>query len=117
MHHLKETPAADPLAALIQEGQFIGWTCRLDYEKAVVLTHDLWKARARGVPLNCFLLATAADFKKADGPEKPAREIILLRVTGSASLPLDDETLGQNPESQGAQFQVGRDGIRRGRLR
>ena len=93
MHHLKETPAADPLAALIQEGQFIGWTCRLDYEKAVVLTHDLWKARARGVPLNCFLLATAADFKKADGPEKPAREIILLRVTGSASLPLDDETL------------------------
>ena len=28
----------NPLAALIQEKQFIGWTCRMDYEQAVVLT-------------------------------------------------------------------------------
>ena len=93
MQTMNETPAPDPLAALIQEGQFIGWTCQLDYEKAVVLNNDLWKARAKGVPLNCFLLATAADFKRAEGLEKSPREIILLRVTGSAPLPLDDETL------------------------
>ena len=50
----------NPLSSLIQEGQFIGWTCRLDYEQAVVLTCDQWKARARGVPHNCFLLAADA---------------------------------------------------------
>ncbi len=67
---MNETPAPDPLAVLIQESQFIGWTCQLDYETAVVLTNDLWKARARGVPLNCFLLATPADFRKTEGRGK-----------------------------------------------
>ena len=51
--------ASDSLTALIQEDQFVGWTCQLDYERAVVLTCDQWKARARGVPHNCFLVATA----------------------------------------------------------
>ena len=90
---MNETLAQDALTALIQAGQFIGWTCRLDYEQAIVLTNDLWKARAKGVPLNCFLLATSPDFKKTDAAEKTPREIILLRVTGSAPLPLDDEML------------------------
>jgi hypothetical protein len=93
MNDKNELPAQDPLAALIQEEQFIGWTCQLDYEKAVVLTNDVWKTRARGVPLNCFLLAAAGDFKKMEASEKSPREIILLRVTGSSPLPLDDETL------------------------
>jgi len=75
----------NPLSSLIQAGQFIGWTCRLDYEQAVVLTCDQWKARARGVPHNCFLLA-------ADAGKNP-EEIILLRVTGSAPLPAGHETL------------------------
>jgi hypothetical protein len=81
----------NPLSALIQEGQFIGWTCQLDYEQAVVLTSDLWKARARGVPHNCFLLAAGPD--RLDAAQNPPGEIILLRVTGSAPLPLDHETL------------------------
>jgi hypothetical protein len=93
MHPTNEPPAPDPLAALIQAGQFIGWTCSLDYEQAVVLTNDVWKARAKGVPLNCFLLATAPDSKITGTAEKSPREIILLRVTGSAPLPLDNETL------------------------
>jgi len=78
--------APDPLSALIQEPQFIGWTCRLDYETATVLTGDAWKARAKGVPHNCFLLAVNA-------AEKPPREVLLLRATGAAPLPLDQETL------------------------
>ena len=53
----------DPLAQLIQEDQFVGWVCQLDYVKAVVVTNDLWKISARGIPLNCFLLATAIDPK------------------------------------------------------
>src|ERR1039457_222862 len=93
MQKTNETPAPDSLAALIQEDQFIGWTCQLDYEKAVVLTSDAWKARARGVPHNCFLLAAAAGFKNPDASENSSREIIFLRVTGSAPLPFDDETL------------------------
>jgi hypothetical protein len=56
----------NPLNQLIQEDQFVGWVCQLDYEKAVVLTNDLWKIRASGIPLNCFLLATAID------PKNPA---------------------------------------------
>ena len=93
LYSMNETAAQDLLAALIQEDQFVGWTCQLDYEKAVVLTNDLWKARAKGVPLNCFLLATSSDFKKTEASLKATREIILLRVTGSAPLPLDDQTL------------------------
>ena len=70
---------------LIQEGQFVGWVYQMDYEQALILTHDAWKLRAKGVPLNCFLVAAAAE--KTDGP----REILLLRVTGPAALPQDDE--------------------------
>ncbi len=90
---MNTTPVQNSLAALIQEGQFIGWTCQLDYEKAVVLTCDLWKARARGVPHNCFLLAAPAGFSQEATAEKTPDEIILHRVTGSAPLPAEDETL------------------------
>jgi len=76
----------DPLAALLQAEQFIGWTCQVDYEKAVVLTSDFWKARAKGVPLNCFLLAAAGNAHAA-----AEREILLLRVIGAALLPLEDK--------------------------
>ena len=80
------------LSALIQEAQFIGWTCQLDYEQAVVLTSDPWKARARGVPHNCFLLA-AANSGQPEGAAQEPGEIILLRVIGAVPLPLDRETL------------------------
>ena len=90
---MNATPAQDLLTALIQPGQFIGWTCQLDYEKAVVLTSDQWKARARGVPHNCFLLAAPPDLGKRSAAETASGEIILLRVTDSAPLPLEDEAL------------------------
>jgi hypothetical protein len=86
----------NPLAGLIQENQFIGWTCRMDYEQAAVLTSDDLKAKAKGVPLHCFLLATSFDPKKSG--DEVAVEIILLRVTGSAPLPLDDELLQRKAE-------------------
>jgi hypothetical protein len=77
----------DPLAQLIQEDQFVGWVCQIDYEKAVVLTNDVWKSQANGIPRNCFLLATLID------PGEPAAEVILLRVMGSALLPVDDKLI------------------------
>ena len=71
-----------PLGQLLQPNQFIGWTCRLDYEQAVILTCDAWKTQAGGVPQHCFLLAAAADPQKNPGGD--TGEIILLRVTGAA---------------------------------
>jgi len=40
----------NPLTRFLQENQFIGWTCRLDYEQAIVLTSDDLKARAKAFP-------------------------------------------------------------------
>lgn len=80
----------NPLAQLIQENQFIGWTCRMDYEHATVLASDDLKAKANGVPLHSFLLATSFNPKSASAGEG---EIILLRVIGSAPLPQDEELL------------------------
>jgi len=73
----------DPLARLIQIKQFVGWLGATDFTQALVLTSDVWKTRARGVPHNCFLLAAA----EGPGPE----EVLLLRVTGSAGSPADAE--------------------------
>lgn len=76
------------LAGLLQEDQFIGWTCAIDFEKALVVTSDDLKARARGVPPHCFLLAASFDPKNTAAE---AGEVVLLRVIGSAPLPLDDQ--------------------------
>ncbi len=93
MKNITELLEKDPLAQLLQEEQFIGWTFRIDYETAVVLTNDLWKSRAMGVPHNCFLLATAMDPKKLADSKETNREIVLLRVVGSATLPMDDKLI------------------------
>ena len=77
----------NPLAQLIQKNQFVGWLGAADYTRALVLTSDAWKARAKGVPHNCFLLATAEG--------GAAAEILLLRVTGSAEAPVDAELLAK----------------------
>ena len=89
----------NPLTQLVQENQFVGWVCQLDYEKAVVLTNDLWKIRASGIPLNCFLLATAIDPKTPAEAKDAAKEIILLRVTGAAVLPADEKLLRAKVEN------------------
>jgi hypothetical protein len=81
----------DFLPKLIQKDNFVGWTYSIDYENAYVMTNDLWKFKALGIPHNCFLLATAIqpdDF--ANTPDED-REVILLRVVGSAKLPQDDD--------------------------
>jgi len=70
---------SNPLSRLIQKNQFVGWLGAADFTRALVLTSDVWKAQARGVPHNCFLLAAAEE------------EILLLRVTGSAEAPADVE--------------------------
>ncbi len=79
------TTTADPLARLIQKPQFVGWLGAADFTRALVLTSDVWKAQAHGVPHNCFLLAATTG--------ATLEEVLLLRVTGSAEPPTDAELL------------------------
>jgi hypothetical protein len=82
---------SDPLASMLQTDYFIGWTYSIDYDKALVMTNDLWKAKVKGVPHNCFLLAATFNPQEMTNVPEADREIILLRVIGSAKLPQDDD--------------------------
>lgn len=83
----------NPLLQLVQSENFVGWCYKMTYDHALIMVNDLWKAEARGVPHNCFLVATAFnpdEFNKATQDEKA---VILLRVTGTAELPQDDDLI------------------------
>ena len=81
----------DPLPSLIQTENFIGWIYSIDYDNALVMTNDLWKANALGVPHNSFLVAAGFDPSRFSSVSDREKEVILLRVVGSAKLPQDDD--------------------------
>ncbi|MFD7538146.1 helicase HerA domain-containing protein [Streptomyces sp. NPDC059819] len=66
----------------------IGAIHRLDYNEAIVLTHDKWKFDAGGIPQYAFLLATARD---VDGADRDDDEVLLLRVDGTAPLAMESD--------------------------
>jgi hypothetical protein len=86
-----EIVKGDPLVKLVQEDNFVGWIYRIDYGTAHVMTNDLWKAKALGVPHNCFLVAASFNPNEFAKVSTAEREVILLRVVGSAKLPQDDD--------------------------
>ena len=81
------------LLRLIQKDNFIGWTFSIDYDNALVMTNDIWKAQAKGIPHNCFLTAASFHPDKFDGIDDVEKEVILLRVIGSTKLPQDDDMI------------------------
>jgi len=81
----------DALLQLIQKENFVGWVYKIDYDQAYIMTNDDWKAKAGGIPHNCFLLATALNPEKYANARSFEKEIVLLRVIGSAKLPMDDD--------------------------
>lgn len=81
----------DPLVRLVQPENFVGWVYGIDYGTALVMTNDLWKAKALGVPHNGFLVAASFDPEHYGKTPAAEREVILLRVIGSSRLPQDDE--------------------------
>ncbi|BAZ27569.1 hypothetical protein NIES4073_84920 [Kalymmatonema gypsitolerans NIES-4073] len=83
----------DPLVKLIQEENFVGWIYRIDYDSAQVMTNDLWKSNALGVPHNCFLVAASFNPNEFSEVPKQEQEVILLRVVGSTKLPQDDDLI------------------------
>ena len=91
MQNINQVLRADFLPKLIQIDNFVGWTYAVDYENAFVMTNDLWKYKALGIPHNCFLIATAIRPDDLANTPEEDREIILLRVIGSAKLPQDDD--------------------------
>lgn len=74
----------------------IGAIHRLDFDEAIVLTHDKWKFDAGGIPQFCFLLATARDIS-TDGHDDD--EVLLLRVDGTAPLAMESDLLAVREES------------------
>jgi len=82
---------SDELVKLAQKENFVGWVYGIDYEHALVMTNDLWKARVNGIPHNCFLVAATFDPDKYSESQEIDREVILLRVIGAAKLPQDDD--------------------------
>ncbi len=94
----------NPLVELIQPEQFLGWTWSVNYEEAVVLTHETLQTAAYGAPNHCFLLATTLDASNADSLDNFA---ILLRVTSASPLlpscPAEDTRLTEL-KSRAAKF-------------
>jgi len=74
----------------------IGAIQGLDYDRAVVITHDRWKADTGGIPQFSFLLATAREVGTGGGDDD---EVLLLRVEGTAPLSLERDLLGVREEA------------------
>jgi hypothetical protein len=47
------------IQTLLSQATLVGGIYTMGYDECLVLTNDLWKKQAGGVPQHCFLLATA----------------------------------------------------------
>ena len=46
------------LTGLLNETELVGGIYNMGYVECLILTNDIWKQNAGGVPQHCFLLAT-----------------------------------------------------------
>src|SRR5437773_88393 len=74
---------------LLTQAGLVGGIYTMGYEECLVLTNDLWKREAGGIPQHCFLLATA--MLPGEAPDLEDEEVILLRVLGQGALPAEAE--------------------------
>ncbi|HKR47368.1 MAG TPA: DUF87 domain-containing protein [Paraburkholderia sp.] len=74
---------------LLSSAELVGGVYTMGFDECLVLTNDLWKKQAGGVPQHCFLLATA--IAPGTAPDVEDEEVILLRVVGPAPLPAEGE--------------------------
>lgn len=86
------------LQRLLDEAELVGGIYTMGFGECLVLTNDLWKRRAGGIPKHCFLLATAMEPGGAPD-EAEDEEVILLRVVGSGQLPDEDELVAVRAEA------------------
>ena len=93
MSILDKIEVKNELLGLIQKENFIGWIYSIDYEKALVISNDEWKHNVKGIPHNSFLIATSFSPDQFGSIDEDDRQVVLLRVNGSAKLPQDDEMI------------------------
>ena len=91
LNQVNQILSLDTLAKLIQPDFFVGWTYSIDYDTALVMTNDLWKARVFGIPHNCFLLAATFNPRHVYICCGNVKDNFIARVIGSAKLPQDDD--------------------------
>jgi hypothetical protein len=101
----------DPLVKLVFEEIFVGWVYSIDYDTAFIMTNDLWKSQASGIPHNCFLVAATFNPQEFSKTAEAEKEVILLRVVGSAKLPQDDDLVRAKIDNRQDQEDV-YDGLR-----
>ncbi len=80
------------LMDLLVNAELVGGIYNMGYEECLILTNDIWKSKAGGVPKHCFLLATVMEPGKAPLSDDD-EEVILLRVIGPAQLPTENELI------------------------
>jgi hypothetical protein len=85
------------VSGLLKNAALVGGIYTMGYNECLVLTNDLWKRQAGGVPQHCFLLATA--ITPGTAPEPDDEEVILLRVIGPAALPAEAELVHVRAEA------------------
>lgn len=113
MDILEKITIADKLVDLIQEENFAGWVYNIDYEKALIMTNDIWKEKVNGIPHNSFLLAATFNPKHYNKTRDIDRQVILLRVTGSCKLPQDDDMIKMKIDNfQNQEDPFGEDGVK-----
>lgn len=106
MQNVNKVLEGDPLVKLVQKQVFVGWVYSIDYDTALVMTNDLWKADAQGVPHNSFLIAAAFNPDRFTEVTDNEREVILLRVVSSTKLPQDDELIRTKIDNRQEQIGV-----------
>ena len=82
---------------LLEHASLVGGIYTMGYDSCLVLTNDLWKKNADGIPQHCFLIATA--MVPGTAPDQDDEEVILLRVVGPASLPAEAELVQVRAEA------------------
>lgn len=85
------------LRRLLEGAQIVGGIYHLDFERAVVLTNDVWKQQVHGIPNFSFLLATT--IREGSAVADDDEEIILLRVEGVANLPNQSDLVATRLEA------------------
>ncbi len=113
MSIIEKLSTTDKLVKLVQAKNFVGWVYNIDYDKALIMTNDLWKENVNGIPHNSFLLAAPFNPQKYGDTRQIDRQVILLRVTGSTKLPQDDDMIKMKIDNfQNQEDPFGEDGVK-----
>lgn len=112
INHISST---SPLLKLIDENagaRHVGFTIHASYSEMCVLTNDLWRSGAGGLPMNGYLLATSLLAEKYASSKEIDRRVVLFRIAGRSDIATDRETVDSilrhfqdNPDTDDPSFE------------